>query len=371
MTTVIGQTAAAGELLESACAAADRLGDSESLPRIGLFGLGVPEGLVAAAGSVCIHVNFGASPDNEPMRDVIEPFVDHEVRVFLNRFALGDFNGLAGVVFARDDAAALTAYQYATEWVRQGRAPVGTPPLFLFNLVHSRTVAAQKFNRIQCDKLVNFLVRVGLDRPGDAAMSAMAALSRRRDGLLQAARAVPGALTTQWRNAGRFMSVAAHTELLERAVADFDRAERAGPRLGLVGSAVDDPGFLAMLDRVGVLVADLQAYGQFWPGAWEQKADIEAMLDVLSGDPSCPRIVPPQNHRQSLVDRVVAAECDLVVCQLAQTDDTFGWELPALKAALAAHGIRFVHLGFRDHRPDADWLAGAEQKLVQALEAAP
>lgn len=372
MTHAIEHNDAAGAVLAAAFDAADRYDGAENLPRVGIFGLGIPEGLIAAAGSVCVHVNYGEAPQQEPMHAVIEPFVDHEVRVFLNRFALGDFNDLAGIVFARDDAAALTAYQYATEWVRQGRALSGTPSLFLFNLVHSRAAAAQKFNRVQCDKLVDFLIQIGLKRPDPGALSAMADLSQRRGEALEAAVAtVPSAVVTQWRNAGRFMSAAAHADLLERAISDFKRADRAGPRLGLVGSAMDDQAFYSMLDRVGVLVADLQAYGQFWPGTWEQESDREAMLDSLAGDPSCPRIVPPQSHRQSLVERLVAARCDLVVCQLAQTDDTFGWELPALRAELAAQGIRFVHLGFRDHRSDADWLAEAERKLVEALEAAP
>lgn len=372
MTRASEHTDTAGAVLKAAYDAADRNNDGQDLPRIGIFGPGIPEGLIAASGSVCVHANFGADPKQEPMHAVIEPFVDHEVRVFLNRFALGDFNDLAGMVFARDDAAALTAYQYATEWVRQGHGRSGAPPLFLFNLVHSRAAAAQKFNRVQCDKLVDFLVRVGLERPDDGALSIMvASLRRRAEALEDATATVPGAVMTQWRNAGRFMDVASHADLLERAVAEFKPTERAGPRLGLVGSATNDPSFFSVLDRVGVLVADLQAYGQFWPGVWEQESAREAMLDSLAGDPSCPRIVPPQSHRQSLVERLVAARCDLVVCQLAQTDDTFGWELPALRAELAAQGIRFLHLGFRDHRPDADWLAEAERQVVEALEAAP
>ena len=158
----------AREKLEAAWAAADRGEDDGGLPRVGVFGLGVPEGAIAASGAVCVHVNFGPIPDDEPIRAVIEPFVDHEVRVFLNRFALGDFNGMTAIVFARDDAAAVTAYQYATEWVRQGRAPQGAPRLFLFNLVHAATAVARRFNDIQCDKLQDFLVDLGLARPDPA-----------------------------------------------------------------------------------------------------------------------------------------------------------------------------------------------------------
>lgn len=361
----------AREKLEAAWAAADRGEDDGGLPRVGVFGLGVPEGAIAASGAVCVHVNFGPIPDDEPMSAVIEPFVDHEVRVFLNRFALGDFNGMTAIVFARDDAAAVTAYQYATEWVRQGRAPQGVPRLFLFNLVHAATAVARRFNGIQCDKLLDFLVGLGLARPDRARMTVAAANARRRaQSLIKASTAVTAGMAARWRNAGRFLSTTLHADLLEQAISAAEMPQRSGPRLALVGSPIDAPEVYAMLDSRGALVADLQAYGHFWPGPWDEESDIGAVAAILADDPSCPRIVPPQRHRQSLVDRIVSARCNVVVCQLAQTDDTFGWEIPGLAAALAALGVTFVNLGFRDHRPDEQWLAEAQQKLCAALEVA-
>lgn len=70
-----------------------------------------------------------------------------------------------------------------------------------------------------------------------------------------------------------------------------------------------------------------------------------------------------------MVKALVDVRCTLVVCQLSQTDDTFGWEIPALASELAAQGMTLVNLGFRDARPDDAWLQAASQQIAQALEA--
>ncbi len=157
----------AGQALDAAFEAPDGAAAGLDRPLVGIFGHGAPETLISASGAVPVHVNFGRLDGSGvgAIDQLIEPFVDHEVRIFLNRFAAGAFTGFAGIVFVRDDAAALTAYQYATEWVRQGRAPRGTPPLFLFNLVHAASDPVRTFNDIQIEKLVSFLTAIGLDDP--------------------------------------------------------------------------------------------------------------------------------------------------------------------------------------------------------------
>ncbi|MHA6300002.1 2-hydroxyacyl-CoA dehydratase family protein [Devosia sp. CAU 1758] len=359
----------AREALDAAFAAEDRSARDMAGPCIGIFGNGVPETLIAAAGATPIHVNFCRMASAGPMDAVIEPFVDAEVRIFLNRFATGHFDALAGIVFARDDAAALTAYQYATEWVRQGRAAKTVPALFLFNLVHKSGTAAARFNQIQCDKLQDFLVRVGLSVPGAEALAAKAEHAARRQSALVALDAVaPGALASRWRNAGRFLPVARHADLLETALQSSTPKPTGHPRLGLVGSPIVAPGFFDMLDTMGDLACNAQALGQVWPGPWEIEHQRNAMLAALADDPFCLRISPPGRHRQALLDAITAANCSLVICQLAQTDDTFGWEIPGLMAALAERGIGFVNLGFRDPEPDAGWLSHAAGRIAAALE---
>lgn len=126
-----------------------------------------------------------------------------------------------------------------------------------------------------------------------------------------------------------------------------------------------------MLSGFGQLVCDLQAFGHQWPGVWEPQPATDKLLLAMATDAYCPRISPPQLHRKALIEAITDSSCDLVICQLAQTDDTFGWELPRLAAELAECGIRFVNLGFRDQCPEAGWLSGAARQISAALERFP
>lgn len=362
----------AGRALDAAFDAADGAAAELDHPLVGIFGHGAPETLISASGSVPVHVNFGRLDGSGvgAIDQLIEPFVDHEVRIFLNRFAAGAFTGFAGIVFVRDDAAALTAYQYATEWVRQGRAPRGTPPLFLFNLVHAASDPVRTFNDIQIEKLVSFLTAIGLDDPEAGLAGATAQAVRRQRALGRVSHSARGARAMVWRNAGRFLAPERHADLLEAAIVE-DASPPAPLRLGLVGSGLASADAYAAFAGFGDIVCDLQPFGQIWPGPWECEPSRAAMRDLMAGDPFCLRISPPQRHRQAMLDAIEAARCDLVLCQLAQTDDTFGWEIPGLAKALQARDIGFVNLGFRDAVPGPAWIERARKLIGQALETRP
>lgn len=369
----------ASALLDAAFEQRDGYRSASAAPRVGVFGNGFPEVLVGATGAVPVHVNFGMSkaefPSADSIAEVIEPFVDGEVRLFLLRLMDGDFADYRGIVFARDDVPALIAYQYATEWIRQGRAHAKVPPLFLWNLVHTASAPVRCFNQVQAGKLFDFLASIGLPRPDEASIAAASASEQsRRTHLvaLERAETVPGSVALRWRNAGRFMAATDHARLLAEALAQPPVAADEAPaaRLAIVGSPLASVATLAVFERFGRVVADLQSWGQVWPGR-DAGPSVETILTVAAADPFCPRITPANAHRQALVAAVIAAGCDMVICQLAQTDDTFGWEIPALQADLTAEGIGFLNLGFRDAEPDHNWLDHAAGLIAAALEARP
>lgn len=366
----------AASLLDQAFSLRDRYSPGD-FPCVGVFGAGAPETLIAASGACPIHVEFGTAEDglSTAIDDVIEPFVDAEVRLFLNRLVRGDFADMRGIIFARDDAPAMIAYQYANEWLRQRRVHGGIPPLFLWNLVHTDTAPVRQFNQVQAQKLIAFLESVGLWRPTAAGLAKAAEVCQARDTALQdlAARRASGlsAVTAmRWRNAGRFMTAKAHAEHLERALSQLlpsppiDR-----PLIGIVGSPLLSERAYAMFDKIGVVAADLHPWGDVWPGAGALAATLDDCLVAIAADPSCHRIVPTSAYREALLAQTATAQCDVVICQLAQTDDTIGWDVPALSAALAARGTAFVNLGFRDPEPDGAWLEEAAAKITSALEA--
>ena len=369
-------SADAGAVLARAFEQRDRWTISSAQPLVGIFGNGMPETLVAAAGAVPVHLSLGFTDDEHPVASVIEPFVDDEVRTFLVRLMNGEFADYRGIIFSRDDAPALIAYQYATEWIRQGKPRGNTPPLFLWNLVHTDSAPVRAFNAVQAEKLFAFFASIGLARPDPAALQRAAADEGRRQAALGDLTAavgvtVSGAHAMQWRNAGRFMQAAEHARLLTSALNQGAGTVSAGRRIALVGSPLACPRTYAVLETFGSIVCDLQPLGSVWPGPGNTSGDLETILSAAAADASCPRITPSAAHRSGIVKSILDARCDLVVCQLAQTDDTFGWEVPRLFAELAGHGITCVNLGFRDPEPPAAWLDRATSIIAQALEARP
>jgi len=361
---------AAGTLLDRAFDARDRHRPSVPLPRIGIFGNGFPETLVAAAGGLPVHLSMGRLRRTTAIDEFIEPFVDEEVRVFLNRLMNGEFADCLGIIFARDDAPALVAYQYTSEWVRQGRAPKSVPPLFLWNLVHTATPAVMHFNALQAEKLFDFFERIGLRRPSDEAIAeAAAAEAGRRQALERLETAgLSGTTAMRWRNAGRFMSATEHADLLNAALVDTKRTAQKGMRIGLIGSSLASTASYEVFERFGTIVCDWQPWGAVWPGPGNGNATLPEILRATAADPSCPRITPTTAYRNALLQALANARCDLVLCQLAPTDDTFGWEIPALASSLERRAIAFINLGFRDTDPET-WHARAATLISAKLEA--
>lgn len=344
--------------------------------RVGLFGDVFPECLIEAAGGVCVAVHLpsaDALPSAPEVAARIEPFVDDHVRQFLLRLAAGHHADLGAIVFCREDAAAHIAYVYAAELVRQGLAPQG-PRLILWNAVHRAGAAAQRFNLRSCERLWHDLHGVGLTLPDAAALAhahaqglvRQQALARLEADQCADAPRVSGARALALRSAGRALSPLAHAQLIDRALAEARRAApRSGLRIGCVGSALSSVAAHDAVEAHGTVVCDLLPLGEIWPVPLPMVLDgVQSILDHAADAALCPRIVPTGRYRAELVRRLVAARCDLVLIQLAQADDSFGWEIPDLTRDLAGHGIRVLNLGFRDSVPSADWLNRARAAVA-------
>ena len=340
---------------------------SQGVPVIGHFGDDLPLHVVRAFGAVpsCIKL----APEDEDLQasaieGLLEPFMDDFARQFLLRFAAGHLDGMAGLVFSRDDAAAFTAYQYATEFRRQGIAGRQAPPLHLWNFLHSDTVPVAAFNRVQLQRLQDFLMVVsGTRQPrlaGDGDELQQAALDRLQALQAESPCRISGREALVWRNAGRWLSPEVHAKALEAA---FQGAVQPGhvARIALVGSATCSLPFYETIEQCGTVVCDLQPFGRYRASAEQND---EAWLLAEARDDLHPRGVPAERYRPALLKHIVDARCDLVISQVDRNDDTFGWEVPALSKALKARGIRFVDLGFRPMRPDDQWLAAAAARIA-------
>lgn len=349
---------------------------AHSQPHIGIFGNGVPEALLAAAGVQPVDVRSapdGVAPQTPAIAALIEPFLDDHARLFLHRLFSGRLDHLAAIVFPRDEAAALTAFHYAREIVRLGIATC-RPRLHLFNLVHRDGPAALRFNRSEAARLWSEL---GVAAPTEAALStALAAERARAAALSRLAEArsrgrVTGTDAMVWRNAGRVLAADHHADLLTAALAGPPAPPATGPRLALIGAPTNDIALCSALETIGPIVADPHPMGDVWPAPLPAGDSLDDILIAAAADPFCPRIVPPARHPQAVIAACVAARADFALFQLDQHDDLLGWDLPTLRVGLAAHGIPLADLGFRDHRPDAGWRENALAILRAALGGRP
>ncbi|MEQ9812804.1 MAG: 2-hydroxyacyl-CoA dehydratase family protein, partial [Azospirillaceae bacterium] len=288
-------------------------------PAIGVFGNGLPEALVRAAGFLPVDVKLptadGPAPAVPAIAGFCEDFLDDHARDFLNRLFAGAHAPLAAIIFCRDDQAAMSAYQYAVELRRLGRGGKAMPKLLLWNLVHGEGAAIARFNRAEAERLFGDLAALGGRRPdADALRHAQQVEARRAAALarLQALRGegpspISGGAAMRWRNAGRFLTAEQHASLLEAALAGAGRqpasADRTGrPRVGLTGSATASPALYAVIERHGDIVADSQAFGDVWPGAGAGAEDLDHLLAAEAADPLHPRGNPPGRRHAALVD---------------------------------------------------------------------
>lgn len=332
--------------------------DPQGRALVGTFGEGIPRPLIAALGALAVDVkappltDASEGPTVRAVTAVTEPFLDSFTARFLHRFAAGAFDRFATLVFARDDVAGLAAYQYATELRRQGVLS-GGPRLHLANLLHTDSPAVTAFNRAELARLTAHLVETlatPLD-PGQHAQ-AMAAETRRTTALHALSKGTVAFVTL---NAGRWLDPKTHAALLEPQ----DLTAVHGPTIALTGTACDIPVLHHLCAGRGTVIADLQDYGRPQP----QPATPDDLTPLL--DPLAPRAAPPRRFTQALHAGIAGA--DLVIASVNVNDDSFGWELPGLRAATEAQGARFLDLGFRPFRPDAAWQDHARAAIERAL----
>lgn len=335
---------------------------------VGVFGEGVPLPLVAAFDALAVDVkapplaDASGGPQAACVAAVVEDFMDPFAARFLHRFAAGAFDRFALIVFARDDVAALSAYQYAQELRRLGMVARPGPRLHLWNLTHGGSAAIARFNAAELARLMRTLAEVFGKDPSDASLAAAIAAERRRAAAL-AALPAGGEEGFVRRNAGRWLTPEAHAAALSAQAAGGGTPDH-GPRIALLGTACDTPVLHRACAGLGRVVADLQDYGRA-PAAPPAEADATALVAALAADPLQIRAAPPHRFSRALVEGCATA--DLVISSVDRTDDAFGWEMPMLRDAVTARGARFLDLGFRPFRPDAAWCDAARGRIAEAL----
>lgn len=353
--------------------------------RIGIFGNRFPEVLLQAAG--CRTVDVKAIPDEElhdhhpGIATLIEPFLDDYSKAFLHRLFSGRFHALSAVFFCRQDASALVAYQYAHEYVRQGRCEDvdALPRLLLWNAEFGDTEAVHRFNLCQVQKLWQALADFGVTEPVEEALRDALGVRAEQLSLLRFLQEeltldsprLSGTEALCWRQAGRYMSASQHLSALRGVVESLpSRQGQCGHRFGLFGSSTDAVSVYQVIDRHGSLVCDQQPIAEGWPGPDHgATASVDDILRSIETDLMVSRGRSSVETLTALVAQYQQARCQTVIIQLDEHDDTYGWDIPLLTEMLAECGIQTLHLGFRALRPDDAWLTQAGNHIQQAVEA--
>jgi benzoyl-CoA reductase/2-hydroxyglutaryl-CoA dehydratase subunit BcrC/BadD/HgdB len=300
---------------------------ADAVPVVGFVGPDVPVEILRAAGIQAERLQ--SRPGPTPLADeVAEVAIDRAARSVLDQLLDGSCAHLDAVVIGHDSEASARVFHYAAECRHLGIGFV--PPVVFVDLLHS-------------------------DRPGARAYN-LAVIAHLR--------------TWAGEVAGRSVTDDDLREAIERAAASLvERPSVHGRRLVLTGSSVDDPSFVRALEDGGwsVVAADHDEQ-QRWPttGLDPSGDPLDLLVDIYANG-------APFGGRHSVAARAaytasvaVEASADAVLALLRQGDDGPPWDVPAQRAALAAHDIPLVSVRMVDDLDRA--AADALEALDHAFE---
>ncbi|MHA6622974.1 2-hydroxyacyl-CoA dehydratase [Pseudonocardia sp. DLS-67] len=344
-------------------------------PLIVCAGYTVPHELVRAAGG---RVGLVESAPGEPteLGDLyMEAGLDPDVRSVFDQLARGNWNHARLVVI---DRCYRDVYYYLKELVRLGLAP-DLPPIHIFDLLLSRELPVQQYNRRQVELLadaVEHATRTAISSEdlrrtfveSNAVREQYRRLDRhRRRGAVLGTDALPVIA------AGRTGDPCANLRGLEAFNESLETADSiARPRLVLLsGDAGGVPTIHAAAERAG---GNIVAEDFTW-GSRTAAPDLPAGSDPVGSlaaaahrDAAGPELVP-YAARVDWCLHAVNEQVDGVILHIPTGDRTLGWYVPELRKQLEARGVRVVTVIADVHTPDGAshleqavgaWLRGSD-----------
>jgi benzoyl-CoA reductase/2-hydroxyglutaryl-CoA dehydratase subunit BcrC/BadD/HgdB len=317
-------------------------------PVVGVTSNTIPWELIQAAGF--FPVMLRSSQSTAPAADeYMETNVfQARIRQIFESAVSGVWSFLQTIIISRTSEQEYKLFLYLREVAREG-ARNGMPPVYLFDLLHSRSPESHAYGLNRTEKLKKHLEEIA-GRPiatrdlveevaeSNAARAAVRRLLRLRHGTprLTGTEALP-LIGAYW-----FMARAEYVKLALEAAEILERRETLpGVRLLVKGAPLDRVGPHAALETHGAIVV---AEDDWW-GTRSVGADIDAGNDVLKAiaehyysDAPSPRVFPSEAadrwFQSNLTDGV-----DGVVFYLPPDDYVAAWDYPRQKRFLDGVGI--------------------------------
>jgi len=323
------------------------------VPVVGYTSNTVPWELIRAAG--CFPVLLAPDIDDlakpTPRADKwMEPVFDSRIRRIFDDILSGAWSFLKLLIVPRTSEPEYKLYLYLREAERQ-KLSAAIPPLWLYDLLHTRTPISRKYGLERTKALADRLQEIGAISNKSLAR-AIGESNRARVALrgLQRLRTngtprISGADALAAGGAMYFMDRAAHAKLVERACHEFKSARPLrGPRLLIKGTPLHHPKLHEALEAHGALVLaeddwwGARSAGPSIPRARGANAIIRAVFDHYYLHAPSPR-VSPFADADLWFNKAVKRGIDGVIFYLPPDDDVYGWDYPRQRDFAAARGI--------------------------------
>lgn len=285
-----------------------------------------------------------------PGDKLMEPVIDSRIRRLFNEILAGSWQFLKLLIIPRTSEPEHKLYLYLREVERQ-KISASLPPLWLYDLLHTRTPISRKYGLERTKALIDRLSQIGRITPKSLSeATAESNLARAALRKIQSLRAgetprIKGSDAVAISGAMYFMDRSAFAQGAKEAYREFKSAKPLrGPRLLIKGTPLPHPKLHEALESHGAVVV---AEDDWWgsraadtriPAVRGTNAMKRAIFENYYLHAPSPRVLPSADADIWFQKRVKKG-IDGVVFYLPPDDDVLGWDYPRQRDFAAARGI--------------------------------
>jgi benzoyl-CoA reductase/2-hydroxyglutaryl-CoA dehydratase subunit BcrC/BadD/HgdB len=323
------------------------------VPVVGFTSNTVPWELIRASGCFPVLVDPGLDALNRPtpLADpIMEPVFDSRIRRVFDSILSGAWSFLTLLIVPRTSEPEYKLYLYLREVERQKLA-VGLPPVFLYDLLHTRSPISRKYGLDRTKDLAKRLKEIApitaksLSKAVAESNSARAALRRLQNLRTGDTPRIGGTDALAMSGALYFMDRTTFAKQLGDLCREIKSAKPlSGPRVLIKGTPLCHPTLHQALEAHGAIVT---AEDDWWgaragekeiPSAGGINGLLRAILENYYLHAPSPR-VSPAAAAELWFQKTVQRGIDAVVFYLPPDDDVYGWDYPRLRDFAHTRGI--------------------------------